>query len=115
MAYSYVSIPTLNKRIVRNLIKKPLWVCSFSGICNPMAAITSMLTLGPMPDVVEQLPEDLNVLAQERNVNQATVWGTFMTYWPSHRVLPYTIPEGWIWVWHWSMGGEIWEVVGLRL
>ena len=45
-----------------------------------------MLVLGPMPAVVGDLPDDLRILADERRVNQATLWELFTFYWPSYRV-----------------------------
>lgn len=84
------------------------------GVCNPLAALTTMLVLGPMPALMEDLPDDLRILADECRVNQATLWELFMFYWPSFREPPYVITEGWIWVWSNEGGVETWEIVGLR-
>lgn len=83
------------------------------GVCNPLAAITTMLVLGPMPAVVGDLPDDLRILADERRVNQATLWELFTFYWPSYRVPPYVISPGWIWVWSHEGDLDTWEIIGL--
>ena len=84
------------------------------GVLDPIAAITNMQTLGPMPEYLEEVPPDLAPLSSERHVNQAEIWDITMCYWPSHRAPPYTTSEGWVWIWHREGGQEVWEIVGLR-
>ena len=79
-----------------------------------MGNITLHVTLGSMPRLLEDVPVDLNDLVIERGVNQVQLWAIFMAYWPSLRLPPYTIPTGWIWVWHRVPGGIVWEVIGIR-
>ena len=83
-------------------------------VCNPMVSITLHVTLGPLPVILANVPDDLNNLVTERHVNQAQLWAIFLTYLPSTRRPPYTVPSGWIWVWHKAHEEVIWEVVSLR-
>ena len=79
-----------------------------------MAALTTMVVYGPMPALLEDVPNDRTDLADERHVNAASLWEMFMFYWPSNHVPPYTITEGYIWVWSREGNVETWEIVGLQ-
>ena len=57
------------------------------GVYYPLVNITMMVKVGPMPINLEEVPEDLNPLATERNVNEAGFWAIFMCYWPSLRIV----------------------------
>ena len=84
------------------------------GVCNPIAALTILVELSPMPALLEEVPADLEEIRDERHINQAVIWDITMFLWPSLRVPPYAIPQGWIWVWHREGDHEIWSVLGLR-
>lgn len=62
------------------------------GICNPMAAFTLLVEIGPMPDL-EDLPDNLDELRVERHVTQATIWDVTMFFWPGLQVPPMPFPK----------------------
>ena len=68
-----------------------------------------MLILGPMPDVVEQLLEDLTFIC-----------GPAVDVVDVHDILAqppytsYTVSPGWIWACEQDADGMQWELIGLR-
>ena len=52
------------------------------GVCNPIAALTILVELSPMPALVEEVPEDVEELRDERHINQAVIWDITMFLWP---------------------------------
>ena len=79
-----------------------------------MAALTTIVIYGPMLALLEDVPMDRTVLADEQHINAMSLWEMLLYYWPSIHVPPYTITDGYIWVWSREGNVETWEIVGLQ-
>ena len=59
---------------------------------HPVVFVTSLISLDPIPEVAEELPDDLKEISYERHVNNVgDLWHLLMYFWPSCKLPPYLI------------------------
>ena len=81
---------------------------------NPLAYVTNLTSIGPIPEDYEELPLILNELSNERHVNNVgELWHLLMYFWPSCMLPPYPVSESWIWVWYIENGDIVWELASV--
>ena len=81
---------------------------------NPMAFVTCLSSIGPIPEKYNDLPLILNDITFERHVhNIGELWYLLMYFWPSGMLPPYPVSESWIWVWHAEGEAIVWELASV--
>ena len=80
---------------------------------NPLATVSAMVVLGPMPELLAAVPPDLGLLTTEYSMQYPELWRTLQHLWPSQMLPPYILSEGWLWCWREERGAYIWEIVGI--
>ena len=72
---------------------------------NHMDHVNTLVRLGPMPVMLRDLPNDLGELRNAICINEAQIRYRTAVIWPSNIQPPYSVSEGWLWIWVYEAGG----------